>query len=52
MSVSSSLDAKAEASTLKFLGFDKEGKAAPYTLRVKNAQAAVDLAEAIKKELA
>lgn len=51
MSLSSDINLSQEGAQVKFVGFDKDGKAAAYTLRVKNAESASALAVVIKKEL-
>jgi nucleoporin NUP2 len=57
MAISSNFDPSSEGPQIKFLGFDLEGKPAPYALRVKTADVASgivkkmkDEVEAIKKE--
>ena len=51
MSLSADMNLTQEGPHVKFVGFDKDGKAAAYTLRVKNAESAAQLVDVIKKEL-
>ena len=51
MSLSADMNLTQEGPHVKFVGFDKDGKAAAYTLRVKNADSAAQLVDVIKKEL-
>ena len=51
MSITDKLEPKAEGKTVKFLGFDLEGKPMGYLLQIKTADAAKDAADAINKEV-
>lgn len=51
MTISSSFNPTASSNTIKFLGFDINGKAAPYTLRVKTASSASDIVAKLKGEV-
>jgi hypothetical protein len=39
-----------KANTVAFIGFDQDGKPANYTLKVKNADMATALGDALRKE--
>ncbi|RXK40111.1 hypothetical protein M231_02568 [Tremella mesenterica] len=50
MSLNKNINPTSDGFMVKFLGFDQVGVAAPYTLRVTNAQTAQEVVEVIKRE--
>ena len=51
MAISKTFNPSVEGSTIRFLGFDLNGKPKTYMLRVKTAQMATDLVEVMRKEV-
>ncbi len=51
MAMSTTFNPSSEGSTIRFLGFDTNGKPRTYMLRVKTAQNASDLVEAMQEEV-
>jgi len=51
MSITDKLEPRASLKTVKFLGFDLEGKPMGYLLQVKTVDAAKEAAAAIQKEV-
>ncbi|ORY34115.1 hypothetical protein BCR39DRAFT_518540 [Naematelia encephala] len=52
MAITKQFEPTTDNAWVKFLGFDAKGTGRPYSLRVKTAQAATELVEALKKEVA
>lgn len=51
MTISPSFKPSAQGSTIKFLGFDMNGKAGPYTLRVKTTSDATRIVDRLNEEV-
>lgn len=51
MTISSKFDPSAQGAFVKFLGFDLNGKPGPYSLRVKTASDATNVANKLKAEV-
>lgn len=51
MNLSPSLKVSAEDKTVKFVGFNLEGKPTPYTLRIKSEEMARELVSNIDREI-
>lgn len=51
MAFTATFNPSSEGSQIKFMGFDTNGKAGSYTMKVKSAEVASQIVEKLKKEV-